>query len=240
MYFGWFNSVCFPSLHMKPSPKSCSRRLKNTRDLPNRSSRALILPYRIMQERYSIASSYLSISKWIEVEAFCSWCVSYICKVTYQSNHFIDKNKDYIVAEHQALFTASNCKFVAGLFHALHEDSSRSSKFSSIGSRFKVLHVKLLVMHCKFWKEVYWYHLSMLQQQLHSLMESLNGTEPHYIRCIKPNNVLKPGIFENFNVIHQLRCGVRMSCLNLTGVSTSLIRPRIHFPVCINIKRLVR
>ncbi|EFH66494.1 hypothetical protein ARALYDRAFT_889165 [Arabidopsis lyrata subsp. lyrata] len=115
----------------------------------------------------------------------------YAGEVTYQSNHFIDKNKDYIVAEHQALFTASNCKFVAGLFHALHEDSSRSSKFSSIGSRFK--------------------------QQLHSLMESLNGTEPHYIRCIKPNNVLKPGIFENFNVIHQLRCGgvleaIRISC----------------------------
>ncbi|KFK43939.1 hypothetical protein AALP_AA1G194000 [Arabis alpina] len=115
----------------------------------------------------------------------------YAGEVTYQSNHFIDKNKDYIVAEHQALFTASNCSFVAGLFHALHEDSSRSSKFSSIGSRFK--------------------------QQLHSLMETLNGTEPHYIRCIKPNNVLKPGIFENFNVIHQLRCGgvleaIRISC----------------------------
>ncbi|KAL1224094.1 Myosin-5 [Cardamine amara subsp. amara] len=115
----------------------------------------------------------------------------YAGEVTYQSNHFIDKNKDYIVAEHQELFAASNCSFVAGLFHALHEDSSRSSKFSSIGSRFK--------------------------QQLHSLMETLNGTEPHYIRCIKPNNVLKPGIFENFNVIHQLRCGgvleaIRISC----------------------------
>ncbi|XP_023645044.1 myosin-5 isoform X2 [Capsella rubella] len=115
----------------------------------------------------------------------------YAGEVTYQSDHFIDKNRDYIVAEHQALFTASNCSFVAGLFHSLHEDSSRSSKFSSIGSRFK--------------------------QQLHSLMESLNGTEPHYIRCIKPNNVLKPGVFENFNVIHQLRCGgvleaIRISC----------------------------
>ncbi|CAH2037137.1 unnamed protein product [Thlaspi arvense] len=115
----------------------------------------------------------------------------YAGEVTYQSNHFIDKNKDYIVAEHQALFAASNCSFVAGLFHALHEDSSRSSKFSSIGTRFK--------------------------QQLHSLMETLNGTEPHYIRCIKPNNILKPGIFENSNVIHQLRCGgvleaIRISC----------------------------
>lgn len=39
-------------------------------------------------------------------------------------------------------------------------------------------------------------------------METLNTTEPHYIRCVKPNGVLKPGIFENFNVLQQLRCGV--------------------------------
>ncbi|KAK2637180.1 hypothetical protein Ddye_031972 [Dipteronia dyeriana] len=39
-------------------------------------------------------------------------------------------------------------------------------------------------------------------------METLNTTEPHYIRCVKPNAVLKPGIFENFNILNQLRCGV--------------------------------
>lgn len=39
-------------------------------------------------------------------------------------------------------------------------------------------------------------------------METLSATEPHYIRCVKPNNVLKPTIFENSNVIQQLRCGV--------------------------------
>lgn len=48
-----------------------------------------------------------------------------------------------------------------------------------------------------------------LQLQLHELMETLSSTEPHYIRCIKPNSVLKPGIFENTNVLQQLRCSVR-------------------------------
>ncbi|GMN53056.1 hypothetical protein TIFTF001_022196 [Ficus carica] len=56
-----------------------------------------------------------------------------------------------------------------------------------------------------------------MQLQLQSLMETLNSTEPHYIRCVKPNNVLKPAIFENFNIIQQLRCGgvleaIRISC----------------------------
>ena len=49
-----------------------------------------------------------------------------------------------------------------------------------------------------------------LQQQLQSLLETLSATEPHYIRCVKPNNLLKPAIFENKNVLLQLRCGVRL------------------------------
>ncbi|XP_060189336.1 myosin-17-like isoform X2 [Lycium barbarum] len=115
----------------------------------------------------------------------------YAGEVTYQADLFLDKNKDYVVAEHQVLLTASECTFVAGLFPPLPEESSKSSKFSSIGSRFKL--------------------------QLQSLMETLSSTEPHYIRCVKPNNALKPCIFENLNVIQQLRCGgvleaIRISC----------------------------
>ncbi|KAF4394675.1 hypothetical protein G4B88_011136 [Cannabis sativa] len=59
--------------------------------------------------------------------------------VTYQTELFLDKNKDYVVAEHQELLGASNSSFVAGLFPPLPEESSKSSKFSSIGSRFKSL-----------------------------------------------------------------------------------------------------
>lgn len=47
-----------------------------------------------------------------------------------------------------------------------------------------------------------------MQVQLQQLMETLSSTEPHYIRCVKPNNVLKPAIFENVNIMQQLRCGV--------------------------------
>lgn len=50
-----------------------------------------------------------------------------------------------------------------------------------------------------------------MQQQLQALLETLSATEPHYMRCVKPNNLLKPAIFENQNVLQQLRCGVRFS-----------------------------
>ncbi|KAK9100805.1 hypothetical protein Scep_024235 [Stephania cephalantha] len=115
----------------------------------------------------------------------------YAGEVTYQSDQFLDKNKDYVVPEHQDLLSASKCHFVAGLFPPLPEETTKSSKFSSIGSRFKV--------------------------QLQQLMDTLNSTEPHYIRCVKPNNLLKPAIFENVNIMQQLRCGgvleaIRISC----------------------------
>lgn len=116
----------------------------------------------------------------------------YAGEVTYQADLFLDKNKDYVVAEHQALLGASKCIFVSRLFPPSPEEPSKSSyKFSSIGTRFK--------------------------QQLQALMETLNSTEPHYIRCVKPNAYNKPGRFENQNVLQQLRCGgvleaVRISC----------------------------
>ncbi|XAR58625.1 Myosin ATPase [Bertholletia excelsa] len=119
----------------------------------------------------------------------------YAGEVLYQSDQFLDKNKDYVIPEHQDLLSASKCSFVSGLFPPIQEEtnksSNKSSKFSSIGSRFKL--------------------------QLQQLMETLNSTEPHYIRCVKPNNVLKPAIFENVNVMQQLRCGgvleaIRISC----------------------------
>lgn len=54
----------------------------------------------------------------------------------------------------------------------------------------------------------------VMQLQLQQLMETLNATEPHYIRCVKPNNLLKPAIFENDNIMRQLRCGVSNLCLS--------------------------
>ncbi|KAJ4792755.1 myosin [Rhynchospora pubera] len=106
----------------------------------------------------------------------------YAGKVTYQTDSFLDKNRDYVIVEHCNLLSSSKCPFVSGLFVSLPEESSRSSyKFSSVSSRFK--------------------------QQLQALMDTLNSTEPHYIRCVKPNSLNRPQIFENQSVLHQLRCG---------------------------------
>ncbi|KAL5189914.1 Myosin-15 [Glycine soja] len=124
----------------------------------------------------------------------------YAGKVTYHTNTFLDKNRDYVVVEHCNLLSSSKCPFVSALFPLLSEESSRSSyKFSSVASRFK--------------------------QQLQSLMETLNTTEPHYIRCVKPNSLNRPQKFENTSVIHQLRCGGVLEAvrISLAGYPTRRI-----------------
>mmetsp|Transcript_13678 Transcript_13678/g.18752 ORF Transcript_13678/g.18752 Transcript_13678/m.18752 type:complete len:1592 (+) Transcript_13678:330-5105(+) len=115
----------------------------------------------------------------------------YAGEVTYDTLYFLDKNKDFVVMDHQNLFSSSTSNFIRELFPDSEEQSHSSMKFSSVGNRFKV--------------------------QLGELMAALEVTQPHYVRCVKPNNLNKPGIFERINVLHQLRCGgvleaVRISC----------------------------
>ncbi|CAI5465851.1 unnamed protein product [Closterium sp. Yama58-4] len=114
----------------------------------------------------------------------------YAGKVTYQTDLFLEKNKDYVVMEHQTVLSESKDPFVAGLFPVPAGDKAKT-KFTSLGSSFK--------------------------QQLAELMATLNQTQPNYIRCVKPNGKYQPQLFENINVIHQLRCGgvleaIRISC----------------------------
>lgn len=45
-----------------------------------------------------------------------------------------------------------------------------------------------------------------LQSQLFKLMNKLEETTPHFIRCIKPNSNQLPGIYEENHVLQQLRC----------------------------------
>jgi myosin-5 len=118
----------------------------------------------------------------------------YAGKVQYDTSNFLEKNKDFVVLEHQELLRQSSEAFVRGLFPVDEKDSSKmrsSYKFNSVSSRFS--------------------------KQLSDLMSSLHQMEPHYIRCIKPNKSNVPMEFENSGVLQQLRCGgvleaVRISC----------------------------
>ncbi|CAI5519231.1 unnamed protein product [Closterium sp. Naga37s-1] len=108
----------------------------------------------------------------------------YAGQVKYSTAEFISKNMDAVVSEHEVLLQKSTDPFVAALFPPAPPDDKAgkaTSKFASLARSFK--------------------------QQLAQLMETLNRTEPHYIRCIKPNAKSRPGMFERAMVTDQLRSG---------------------------------
>ena len=133
----------------------------------------------------------------------------YAGEVTYESLNFLEKNKDYVVEDHQKVLMASGDELVVELFRPQPEAETGASAAAGAGggrarrgsqSAFKFSSVS-----------------GTFKTQLGLLMQALNKTEPHYIRCIKPNNLNKPGIFENNNVLQQLRCGgvleaIRIAC----------------------------
>uniref|UniRef100_A0A0D9XJC5 Myosin motor domain-containing protein n=1 Tax=Leersia perrieri TaxID=77586 RepID=A0A0D9XJC5_9ORYZ len=111
--------------------------------------------------------------------------------VIYQTELFLEKNRDYVNLEHQNLLCSSKCSFLSGLFSSQQDDPSKSSyKFSSVASRFK--------------------------QQLQALMETLSSTQPHYVRCVKPNSLNYPQKFENRSVLQQLRSGGVLEAIRIS------------------------
>lgn len=48
---------------------------------------------------------------------------------------------------------------------------------------------------------------SQFQSQLASLMAVIRATNPHYVRCLKPNSQCVPVVFDRRGVTGQLRCG---------------------------------
>ncbi|CAB1318320.1 unnamed protein product [Coregonus sp. 'balchen'] len=126
-------------------------------------------------------------------------------KVEYQCDGFLEKNRDTVYEEHINILKAS--KLVADLFQDSNKDGSSSTSSSSKSSRINVRSAKPTpkVPNKEHRKTVG----HQFRSSLHLLMETLNATTPHYVRCIKPNDEKEAFSFDSRRAVQQLRaCGV--------------------------------
>ncbi|SBS85891.1 myosin A, putative [Plasmodium ovale] len=86
--------------------------------------------------------------------------------IQYCADNFLLKNKDVLRGELVEVIMSSGNEIVRGLFEGQVIEKGKMAKGSLIGSQFL--------------------------NQLTSLMTLINSTEPHFIRCIKPNENKKP------------------------------------------------
>ncbi|XVE66410.1 hypothetical protein DITRI_Ditri08aG0078000 [Diplodiscus trichospermus] len=112
-------------------------------------------------------------------------------EVTYDTTGFLEKNRDLLHLDSIQLLSSCSCHlpqtFASNMLNQsekpvvgpLHKAGADSQKLS-VATKFK--------------------------GQLFQLMQRLESTTPHFIRCIKPNNSQSPRSYEQGLVLQQLRC----------------------------------
>ncbi|KAG2392598.1 hypothetical protein C9374_011323 [Naegleria lovaniensis] len=126
----------------------------------------------------------------------------YAGEVKYNVRDWYSKNVDPLNDDCKMAMQKSMLPFVKKLFISSEdkkEDKSATNSRSTSGAgvRFQTVGNKY-------------------KKQLSDLMQLLASTEPHFIRCIKPNSLQKPGILQAVHVLEQLKCngvleGIRIS-----------------------------
>lgn len=134
----------------------------------------------------------------------------YAHDVTYDVDGFIDKNRDTVPDEHLALLQESSNEFLkevldAALAAANAAQTAQMNGDAKPGPKRVGAAAKKPTLG------------SIFKRSLISLMDTINSTNVHYIRCIKPNEAKKAWQLEPQQVLSQLRaCGVletiRISC----------------------------
>uniref|UniRef100_A0A8C3RC87 Myosin motor domain-containing protein n=1 Tax=Cyanoderma ruficeps TaxID=181631 RepID=A0A8C3RC87_9PASS len=102
--------------------------------------------------------------------------VHYAGVVPYNIVGWLDKNKDPLNETVVSVFQKSQNKLLASLYE------------NYVGSLHKVR------------------GSPSSRENLNKLMTNLRSTQPHFVRCIIPNETKTPGAMDSFLVLHQLRC----------------------------------
>ncbi|NWX55570.1 MYH7 protein, partial [Promerops cafer] len=116
--------------------------------------------------------------------------VHYAGVVPYNIVGWLDKNKDPLNETVVSVFQKSQNKLLASLYENYVGSASGEEP-----------------PHPKRKKAASFQTVSQLHKEnLNKLMTNLRSTQPHFVRCIIPNETKTPGAMDSFLVLHQLRC----------------------------------
>jgi hypothetical protein len=115
----------------------------------------------------------------------------YAGPVYYNVANFLEKNKDQVHADIVGVLRSSTLPLVQQLFEAPAADAPSKASRGRAATVAKKSAAKTLGAQFK--------------QQLSELMETLNATSPHFIRCMKPNDKKVGNLFTAGRMVDQLR-----------------------------------
>ncbi|XP_077104332.1 unconventional myosin-Va isoform X5 [Siphateles boraxobius] len=130
-------------------------------------------------------------------------------KVEYQCDGFLEKNKDTVNEEQIHVLKASKFDLLVELFHDEEKATSPTGAAPTTGGRTRLSVKPVKSKTGQASKEHKKTVGLQFRNSLHLLMETLNATTPHYVRCIKPNDYKFAFTFDPKRAVQQLRaCGV--------------------------------
>uniref|UniRef100_A0A8C4ICR2 Myosin-7B n=1 Tax=Dicentrarchus labrax TaxID=13489 RepID=A0A8C4ICR2_DICLA len=119
--------------------------------------------------------------------------VHYAGVVPYNITGWLDKNRDPLNETVVVLFQKSSHKLMARLFDNYISSEMAGDPKAETKQRKR--------------KGASFQTVSQLHKEnLNKLMANLRSTQPHFVRCILPNESKNPGVMDPFLVLHQLRC----------------------------------
>uniref|UniRef100_A0A670YR80 Myosin heavy chain 7B n=1 Tax=Pseudonaja textilis TaxID=8673 RepID=A0A670YR80_PSETE len=119
--------------------------------------------------------------------------VHYAGVVPYNIIGWLDKNKDPLNETVVGVFQKSQNKLLNSLYENYVSSSSDEPHKAGVKEKRK--------------KAASFQTVSSLHKEnLNKLMTNLRATQPHFVRCIIPNETKTPGAMDPFLVMHQLRC----------------------------------
>uniref|UniRef100_A0A8C6K3Z5 Unconventional myosin-Va n=1 Tax=Melopsittacus undulatus TaxID=13146 RepID=A0A8C6K3Z5_MELUD len=131
-------------------------------------------------------------------------------KVEYQCEGFLEKNKDTVYEEQIKVLKSSKFKLLPELFQ--DEEKAISPTSATVSGRVPLSRTAVKPAKARPGQASKEHKKTVGHQfrnSLHLLMETLNATTPHYVRCIKPNDFKFPFTFDEKRAVQQLRaCGV--------------------------------
>ncbi|KAK6157434.1 hypothetical protein DH2020_011682 [Rehmannia glutinosa] len=114
----------------------------------------------------------------------------YAGEVLYDTREFLEKNRDFLNSEIIQLLSSCTRR-LPQLFSSMLKQTQKPASSS----------IKLGIPACHKHSVA-----TKFKGQLFKLMQQLECTTPHFIRCIKPNGKQIPGAFDKDLVLEQLRC----------------------------------
>mmetsp|Transcript_2111 Transcript_2111/g.4695 ORF Transcript_2111/g.4695 Transcript_2111/m.4695 type:complete len:2680 (-) Transcript_2111:336-8375(-) len=126
--------------------------------------------------------------------------VHYAGEVRYTVTGFVEKNVETLSNELKDMGSTSSKHFTLGVFTTSSTPAASSDPTTTPARRSAIRGVSVA---------------SQFRTSLQMLVMDLECTQPHYVRCIKPNTTKAPNVFDSGEVLRQLRYAGMMETIRI-------------------------